>query len=282
MDTREQKIEKLKEYFTKRNDVVMAFLFGSQAKGYARAVSDWDVGVYFDSEKENREQEQDVWSAIEKIVERNTDLVVLNRAPTALSWEIIRAGIPLAINDRKRYLQVLLKTSHEASSWFRTATDYHRIFERSASLSEADRLRLVKILQFTEQEIKEFETFKSLSWQEYANEKSKVQKRNVERWVEQLMNAVIDAAEVILASERRVIPETYREMVRTLCLIEPFDQSGDLCERISRLTEMRNLLAHEYLDYRWKEISAFIAETEPILRAFIGHVQKFLQMQKQK
>lgn len=29
MDDREQKIEKLKEYFEKRDDVVMAFLFGS-------------------------------------------------------------------------------------------------------------------------------------------------------------------------------------------------------------------------------------------------------------
>ncbi|MBI3442992.1 MAG: nucleotidyltransferase domain-containing protein [Candidatus Sungbacteria bacterium] len=42
----EEKINKLREYFEGRDDVVMAFLFGSQAKGYARPESDWDIGVF--------------------------------------------------------------------------------------------------------------------------------------------------------------------------------------------------------------------------------------------
>ena len=46
MTEHEEKIEKLKTYFEKCDDVVMAFLFGSQAKGYARIISDWDIGVY--------------------------------------------------------------------------------------------------------------------------------------------------------------------------------------------------------------------------------------------
>ena len=49
MGEREQKIERLKDYFDKRNDVVLAFLFGSHAKGapYVHEHSDWDIGVYF-------------------------------------------------------------------------------------------------------------------------------------------------------------------------------------------------------------------------------------------
>lgn len=43
----DQTIQALKEYFTKRDDVVMAFLFGSRAKGYARITSDWDIAIYF-------------------------------------------------------------------------------------------------------------------------------------------------------------------------------------------------------------------------------------------
>ncbi len=35
MDDREEKLQKLKEYFENRDDVVMAFVFGSQAQDRA-------------------------------------------------------------------------------------------------------------------------------------------------------------------------------------------------------------------------------------------------------
>lgn len=50
MDDREQKIEQLKDYFAERDDIVMAFLFGSRAKSRSQALSDWDIGVYFTPE----------------------------------------------------------------------------------------------------------------------------------------------------------------------------------------------------------------------------------------
>ncbi len=275
-DNQNQKIQALKEYFMQRDDVVMAFLFGSQAKGYARVTSDWDIGVYFQNEDENRVQEQQIWAAVEHIVERNVDLVVLNRAPAPIAWSVIREGIPLAILDRNTYLRVLLKTSHEANAWFHTAREYHRIFERSASLSETDRGRLEHALQFLEQEVKDFAVFTKLSWREYADEHSKTKRREVERWVEQLMNAVIDTTQLILASERIVIPETYQRMVYALSLVKPFSYD-DTCQRLAKFTDLRNILAHQYLDYRWKEISAFLAQTQPIFLAFIDAVKKFLE-----
>lgn len=269
-------IQELKEYFAQRDDVVMAFLFGSQAEGRARRMSDWDIGVYFRNEEENRAQEQEMQRALETIVETNVDLVVLNRAPVAIAWNVIRLGMPLAILDRNAYLRVLLKTSHESNAWFRTAREYHRIFERSSSLSEVDRGRLERTLQFLEQEVKDFSMFKKLSWQEYADEHSKTKKREVERWVEQLMNVVIDTAQLILASKRVVIPETYQQMVRALGIIRLFDHD-DTCERLAGFTDLRNILAHEYLDYRWKEISIFLKETEPLFQKFIDSAKKFLE-----
>lgn len=273
---KEAKIEQLKRYFESQSDVVMAFLFGSQAEGRARRTSDWDIGVYFLNEEENRAQEQKMWSALEAIVETNVDLVVLNRAPASIAWNVMRLGIPLCVLDRNAYLRTLLKTSHEANAWFDTAREYHRIFERSASLSQIDRGRLEKTLQFLEQEAKDFNVFKKLSWREYADEHKKTKKREVERWVEQLMNAVIDTTQLILASERAIIPETYQYMVSALGAIRPFDQD-DVCERLAKFTGLRNLLAHEYLDYRWKEISRFVADTQPLFLAFISHVRKFLE-----
>lgn len=272
MDDRIQKLSQLKEYFAARDDVLMAFLFGSRAKGYARRTSDWDIAVCLI--KEDRTLEQRIWSDTEEILGAQTDLVVLNRAPASLAWTILRTGVPLAVKNRRDYLRLLLRSSHEANAWYHTAQRYHRVFERSASLSQEDREQLERAIQFLSQEITDYAKFRGLTWQEYQNDR--VKKREVERWAEQLMNAAIDLAEVILASERRVIPETYRMIMRNLGAVPPFDQD-DVCEKLAAWTELRNVLAHEYLDYRWKEIHAFIQETESFFRVLIERVKAFLE-----
>ena len=114
-----------------------------------------------------------------------------------------------------------------------------------------------------------------MTWQEYADESSKTKRREVERWVEQLINAVIAVAEIVLASRRNVIPETYRRMVLTLGTVPPFDE-GDFCKKLSELLELRNVLAHDYLDYRWKEIRFFLDDTEPLWHDFIEKIKRFL------
>lgn len=265
-------IQKLKEYFEKRDDVLMAFLFGSQAKGYARRTSDWDIAVYL--KKENRAKEQGMWSDIENVVGAEVDFVVLNRAPATLTWSVLRAGIPLAIKNRWKYLSVLISASHEANAWYHTAKKYHQIFERSASLTREDEARLTRTVQFLEEECKDYKKFQQLTWREYEHDRAK--KREVERWAEQIINAIIDSAEIILASERKVIPETYRMIVQTLGSIPPFDKDS-ICEKIAPWVELRNILAHEYLEYRWKELDLFIKETEPLVGSFIDFVKKFIK-----
>lgn len=261
---------KLREYFAGRKDVLFAFLFGSRAKGNARTASDWDVGVYMSDDSVG--EEQSVRRDVERLTGADADVVVLNRAPAHIAWSIVR-GEPLAINSRKSYLNFLTTTSHEASDWYRTARDFHRVFERSLSLSSEDRGRLEKIVQFFDVELSDLPQFQKLTWEEYSG--NRVNKRNIERWAEQLMNAAIDTAEVILASEKRVIPESYKEIVRELGLIAPFGEEK-LCEQLSEWVSFRNDLAHEYLDYRWKRISAFIADAVPLLSDFRNRLRTFL------
>ena len=47
------KIEKLKKYFEKQEEILMAFAFGSQAKNKCVRVSDWDIAIYLKPKKEN-------------------------------------------------------------------------------------------------------------------------------------------------------------------------------------------------------------------------------------
>lgn len=272
MDDRETKIQQLKEYFEKRDDVVMAFLFGSQAKGYARNISDWDIAVYI--VQENHQAEQTMWADIEKITETEVDLVVLNRAPATLIWEIFRNGIMLVMKNRKLYQRLMFSVGDEANAWYETSRDYYRVFERSQSLSPEDEDRLRRILTFLEEAVDEYEQFRSFRQEEYMHDR--VVKRNIEHWIEHMIVSVVDIAEIILASQRLPLPSIYRELVIALGGVEPFT-ADDTCKRLAERVQLRNLLAHEYMDYRWKQISEFLQYTEPLFRIMIERTQKFIE-----
>ena len=272
MDDSEVKIEKLKEYFRNRGDVVMAFLFGSQAKGYARAGSDWDIGVYLTVEDRTREQR--IWTDIESIVNANADLVVLNRAATKIAWPIVGSGLILAIKDRDAYMKEVARLSEEADAWYSTADEFYRIFLRSASLSETDRSRLQEIVEFLEDAVTEYDRFRSVTQVQYVNEKDL--KRNMEHWIEHLVSAAVDIAKIIWASERRPLPERYRDFLIALGGIAPFNENDD-CARLAEWVYLRNALAHEYLDYRWKRIASFLNATEPLFRTLTERTRMFLE-----
>lgn len=134
-----EKVKQLTEYFTNRDDVVMAFLFGSRAGGQARKRSDWDIGVYLS--EENREKEREIWMEAERILGGETDLIILNRAPATLAWQIVGRGEVLIIKNRNIYLDFIFRVSEEANAFYQTSERYYRIFQRSASLSAIDRKR---------------------------------------------------------------------------------------------------------------------------------------------
>ena len=115
-------VEKLRNYFQKKDDIVMAFLFGSCAKGHAGVESDIDIAVYFRPEKnilewENTDfqyyGEKHIWLEIERIVKSDVDLLVLNRATPTVADSALR-GLPIVIKDRNLYMDFLLRTTSEA------------------------------------------------------------------------------------------------------------------------------------------------------------------------
>jgi predicted nucleotidyltransferase len=109
--SKQKKVELLKKYFKKKKSVVLAFLFGSQAKEREMGESDWDIGIYF-KPKEYLEletnfdypEEEGMWSDLVDILKTdNVDLVILNRARPDLVYTVLRDGIPLIIRDKGLY-----------------------------------------------------------------------------------------------------------------------------------------------------------------------------------
>ena len=176
----------LKDYFSTQDDVEMAFLFGSTAKGTETINSDVDIAVYFkpksgktECESESfYEQENETWNDVEKIVKRKVDFVVLNRAPAILASSIIKNGEAVFIKNRFRYLDFMLKISSLAIDFREFIRDFRAIKARSHSLSLEDKDRLIKLVDFLESELKDTEKYQGLDFRTYETDREK--RRSVE------------------------------------------------------------------------------------------------------
>ena len=128
-------VHDLRDYFTKRNEVLMVFLFGSWAKNFSHMESDVDIAVYFkprcgyidfENESAKYSQEHEIWRDIEGLLRQEADLLVLNRAPARISDSVLR-GTPIIIKDRKLYLDFMLRVTMEAEDFRAFAEEYWRL-----------------------------------------------------------------------------------------------------------------------------------------------------------
>ncbi|MBI2470624.1 MAG: nucleotidyltransferase domain-containing protein [Planctomycetes bacterium] len=135
------KLRLLKKYFFENPEVSMAFLFGSQAKGQALYDSDVDIAVYFKPEERSLEWEErreypgvtEVWAETEKILGENVDILVLNKAPSLIAFEVLHTGVPLVIKDGLLYSRFLLFISSAAMDFKEFIEDYWQVEQRSTS-----------------------------------------------------------------------------------------------------------------------------------------------------
>lgn len=135
---KEKIISKLRDYFETKGEVSFAFFFGSWIKDQKGLESDIDIAVYFkprsnilelqDTEA-YYETETQLWREIEKIVETEVDLIVLNRAPATVADSALR-GIPLVIKNRNIYISFLLRVTSEAIDFREWVDMYWRLKEK--------------------------------------------------------------------------------------------------------------------------------------------------------
>ena len=146
------------------------------------------------------------------------------------------------------------------------------ITRRETELERETKIRLIKHITFLEDELRDYENFKSLSKNEYNKERDK--RRNVERWIENIINSSIDIAKIILASEKILLPDTYRESIAMLSLVPNFDK--ETIEYLIEWVRLRNIISHEYLDIRWNSINRFIHQAVPIYKTFLEITKQYI------
>lgn len=274
-------IKRLKEYFKTRDEVALAFLFGSRAKKATHSGSDWDIGAYFKPKqyleletKEDYANDSQIWSDLVDILKTNeVDFVVLNRAASSLVYSVLSSGAPLVIRDRKMYLDLLCKTNYEAIDWWQFADEYYKIREAAHSLTPEVKVSLEERLVFLQDQFSDLERFKKLVFLTYRDDRN--ERRNTERWIENLVMASLDIAKIILASDKKTIPQSYKDILNLFVSLY-LNMDEPLAEKFAKFAELRNIVAHEYLDLRWEKIKKFIEEAEKFYPQFIEKVKTFI------
>lgn len=138
------------------------------------------------------------------------------------------------------------------------------------------KVRLIRHINFLETELMDYEKFSSFTKADYFTDRDK--RRNVERWIENIIQSSIDAAKIILTVENLQLPDTYKEIVSSLGLVPGFDKEE--IEKLSEWVRLRNILIHEYLDIKWNFINRFIVETEQLYKNFLEKVKVYIQNKK--
>lgn len=122
--------ESLSDYFAGRKDISIAFLFGSVARGTSGPLSDLDIAVLLNNQPDKEtclETHLAIMGDIYKLTGiEEVDIVVLNEAPVALSYRVIRDGIILFCANRDTYILYRLKVVNEY-------LDFKPILERHES-----------------------------------------------------------------------------------------------------------------------------------------------------
>jgi hypothetical protein len=107
----------LRAYLATQEEVVLAYLFGSQARGEAGPHSDVDIAVLLRGQPDDDrslDARMDLGAALSALLGRNdVDVVILNQAPLALAYRVLRDGVLLLCRDEDARIAYTWRTVSE-------------------------------------------------------------------------------------------------------------------------------------------------------------------------
>lgn len=129
---------------------------------------------------------------------------------------------------------------------------------------------IIKRISFISQEVRDLQRYRELQYKDYSENRD-IQ-RQVERSIEVILNAVIDITKIVLSGENLKVPSTYRECIQQIGAVGFIE--NDTASELEKYVELRNILAHEYLDIRWAKIKKFIDNSNELMDKFISSINK--------
>lgn len=99
-------LEKVAEFFEEKDEVDLAYLFGSTSRGDKGKLGDFDLGVLLREPLEEQGMLQFQLKLLDDLVSLlkadKVDLIIMNDAPLSLNYNIIKEGILLKDDEEKR------------------------------------------------------------------------------------------------------------------------------------------------------------------------------------
>ncbi|MDI6754736.1 MAG: DUF86 domain-containing protein [Thermodesulfobacteriota bacterium] len=139
---------------------------------------------------------------------------------------------------------------------------------------QADRSKLIPHVDYLEKELPFLaEYVKEIDWRVYELQRSK--RFEIERWVENLINATLDISKMVLTIMGDEIPETSREVLFKIG--SRIYEKEEEAETFSELAKIRNTLAHRYLDLRWNYIKRFLEIAPNLYPRFIYFTKREME-----
>lgn len=113
-------LKKIIKLAKQNNDIIVLWLYGSQADGTAHPESDYDLAIAFEKhipeplEQRLRPEELAIeWAYVLKSAENKISIVDINLAPTPLAWEVLSKGLCLFARNKNRLIREELRISSE-------------------------------------------------------------------------------------------------------------------------------------------------------------------------
>jgi predicted nucleotidyltransferase len=105
-------VKSLKNIFSERQKIILAFVYGSYASKRISPSSDVDIGILFKTIPP-MDAINDITEALSSILTREVDLVILNQASPILKMQILKNGILLYASKRKYFHQFYTDTVNQ-------------------------------------------------------------------------------------------------------------------------------------------------------------------------
>ncbi|MEN8261914.1 MAG: nucleotidyltransferase domain-containing protein [Nitrospirota bacterium] len=108
-------INKLKDYFNLRDDLIAAYVFGSSAANRSGSGSDLDIAVLLAENVPEKDygfiKEEIITAVVELLSFNEIDLVVLNTASPLLCHEVLKKGVLCFLGDEEKRIEFTVKAT---------------------------------------------------------------------------------------------------------------------------------------------------------------------------
>lgn len=137
------------------------------------------------------------------------------------------------------------------------------------TLDRAQKESLIRRISFIEAELADLGEFANIDYLTYSSNRKSG--RNIERILENVLNASTDIAKVLIAGEKLELPSSYREVFLKLGEAKLLDLR--LAQNLADLARVRNILSHQYLDIKWQTIRDFLDNGKQTVETFLEIVK---------